>query len=473
MPKADIGLIGLAVMGANLARNIANKGFQTVVYNRTTETMKTYIKEFGMEKLTGVETIEEFVESISAPRKIIIMVKAGGPVDAVINQLVPLLDEGDMIIDCGNSNYRDTMRRSEELKEKNLQFVGCGVSGGEEGALNGPSLMPGGSPESWEYLKPIWEAIAAKDFDGSPCVTHVGEGAAGHYVKMVHNGIEYAVMQMIAEAYDLLKRIYQLSPDDIADIFAEYNKGRLESFLFEIVQPVLRKKDDQTDGYLIDMILDKAGQKGTGKWTAIDALDRGVGLSSISEAVFARVNSSFKKQRSELSGFFPKEFGSPEIEKEVFIKKLEEALYAGMLSAYAQGLELIKLSAAENKWEVNLSEISRIWEGGCIIRAKILKFLTDTFKSSGKGNPHLFELTEIQEALQIALPAWRELVSLSIQSAIPTPCLSSALQYVDASTTERLPANLIQGLRDFFGAHTYERIDQEGSFHTDWLNTSE
>jgi 6-phosphogluconate dehydrogenase len=469
MSKADIGLIGLAVMGANLARNIASRGFNTVVFNRTTEKMTNYIQDFGNDHLFGKETLEEFVESIEAPRKIIIMVKAGAPVDAVINQLIPLLDEGDMIIDCGNSNYRDTIRRSEELNEKGLRFVGCGVSGGEEGALKGPSLMPGGSPESWEYLKPIWEAIAAKDFDGGPCVTHIGEGGAGHYVKMVHNGIEYGIMQMIAEAYDLLKKMYGMSPEEIADVFAEYNKGRLESFLFEIAEPVLRRKDEETGEYLIDIILDKAGQKGTGKWTAIDALDRGVGLSSISEAVFARVNSSFKVQRQVLAPSFPKAELSPSLEKEEFIRFLEEALYAGMLSAYAQGLELIKLAAEEKEWQVNLSEISRIWEGGCIIRAKILKFLTDTYKASGKGNPHLFELPEIQKAINEALPAWRKVVSESVQNAIPTPCLTSALQYVDAATTERLPANMIQGLRDYFGAHTYERIDKEGSFHTEWL----
>jgi 6-phosphogluconate dehydrogenase len=469
MPKADIGLIGLAVMGANIARNISGKGFKTVVYNRSTDKMTKYIEEYGNEKLTGEETLESFVAAIEVPRKIIILVKAGDPVDAVINQLTPLLSEGDMIIDCGNSNYHDTIRRDEEIKSKGLRFVGCGVSGGEEGALNGPSMMPGGSTESWDYLRSIWEAIAAKDFDGGPCVTHIGEGGAGHYVKMVHNGIEYAVMQMIAEAYDLLKRLYKLSPDEIADIFAQYNKGRLESFLFEIAEPVLRRKDEESGEYLIDVILDKAGQKGTGKWTAIDALDRGVGLSSISEAVFARVNSSFKDQRIALSPSFPKPEKSLIIDKDTFIAELEETLYAGMLSAYTQGLELIKLTAAENNWQVNLSEISRIWEGGCIIRAKILKFLTDTYKASGKGNPHLFELKEIQDAINSALPAWRRIVCESINSGIPSPCLTSALQYVDTSTSEHLPANMIQGLRDYFGAHTYERTDKKGSFHTEWL----
>ncbi len=469
MSKADIGLIGLAVMGANIARNISGKGFKTVVYNRTTEKMNKYVEEYGNENLSGEETLESFVEAIEMPRKIIILVKAGDPVDAVINQLTPLLAEGDMIIDCGNSNFHDSIRRNEELKEKGLRFVGCGVSGGEEGALNGPSLMPGGPVESWEYLKPIWEAIAAKDFDGGPCVTHVGEGGAGHYVKMVHNGIEYAVMQMIAEAYDLLGRIYDMSAEEIADVFAEYNKGRLESFLFEIAEPVLRRKDEETGKQLIDMILDRAAQKGTGKWTAIDSLDRGVTASSISEAVFARVNSSFKEQREVLSPSFPKPDIHPGVDKENFIEALEEALYAGMLSAYAQGLELIKLAAQENDWKVNLSEISRIWEGGCIIRAKILKFLTDTYKASGKANPHLFELKEIQEAINTALPSWRKVLCESVNAAIPTPCLTSALQYVDASSTKRLPANMIQGLRDYFGAHTYERIDKEGSFHTEWL----
>lgn len=466
MEEAQIGLIGLAVMGANLARNIANNGFKTVVYNRTTQKMTDYIEQFGSENLIGKERIEELVQSIARPRKIIIMVKAGNPVDAVIDQLLPLLDEGDTIIDCGNSNYRDTERRTENLKSKGVHFVGCGVSGGEEGALHGPSIMPGGSTESWEVMKDIWEAVSAEDFNGGPCVTHIGKGGAGHYVKMVHNGIEYAVMQMIAEAYDLLKRVYGQSPDQIAEIFKTYNDGRLSSFLFEIAVPVLTKKEEGIN--IIDLILDKAGQKGTGKWTAIEALDRGVGLSSISEAVFARVNSSNKQDRVELAPSFPKPEMRPDMKLDEFLMMLEQALYAGMLSCYAQGFELIKLAAEEEGWKINLSEISRIWQGGCIIRAEILKFLTEAYKGSGQDSPKLLELKEIQKAINEAMSAWRQIVSLSIHAGVPTPAMTSGLQYIDASTTERLPANMIQGLRDYFGAHTYERIDKDGTFHTEW-----
>jgi len=465
---AQIGLIGLAVMGANLARNIADKGYKTVVYNRTTEKMTDYIAEFGHDDLIGESELKDFVEAIAKPRKVIIMVKAGPAVDAVVEQLLPFMDEGDTIIDCGNSNYHDTIRRAKELDEKGLHFVGCGVSGGEEGALNGPSLMPGGSKESWQQLQDIWQAIAANDFDGGPCVTHIGSDGAGHYVKMVHNGIEYGVMQMIAEAYDLLKRLYGLNPEQIADIFEGYNAGQLESFLIEIAVPILRKKDPEGEGFLIDKVLDKAGQKGTGKWTAIDGLDRGVGLSVISEAVFARVNSSFKHKRQEFSPLYTKSQHQPSESLEEFISKLEMALYAGMLSSYAQGFELIKVAAEEQEWTIDLSEISRIWQGGCIIRAKILQFLTETFRSAGKSNPHLMELKEISEALNQAFDDWRHVVSEGIKAGIPLPALSAGLQYVDAMSTEVLPANMIQALRDSFGAHTYERIDKEGTFHSEW-----
>ncbi len=338
MTMSKVGLIGLAVMGANLSRNIASRDIPIVVYNRTSEKMNDFIAQFGNEYLSGKETLEDFIQDIEKPRKVIILVKAGAAVDAVIAQLVPLLDKGDTLIDCGNSNYRDTIRRTNELQEKGFHFVGCGVSGGEVGALQGPSIMPGGSPESWESMKKIWQAIAARDFEDGPCVTHVGEGGSGHYVKMVHNGIEYAVMQMISEAYDLLKRMYGLKPNQIADIFTQFQEGRLNSYLFEITPQVLRRKDDESDAYLIDVILDKAGQKGTGKWTAIDALDRGVGLSTISEAVFARVNSSYKNSRVARSTDFPKPEMKPEVELDVFVEQLENALYAGMLSSYAQGM---------------------------------------------------------------------------------------------------------------------------------------
>lgn len=467
MGKSQIGLIGLAVMGMNLARNISGKGFKTVVYNRTAEKIKSYIAEFGNDHLAGEESLAGFVGSLESPRKIILLVKADA-VEDVLQELIPLLEKGDMIIDCGNSNYRDTMRRNELMTEKGMHFVGCGISGGEEGALHGPSLMPGGSSESWDALKVILESIAAKDFNGGPCVTHIGSDGAGHYVKMVHNGIEYGVMQMIAEAYDLLKRVYGLNPEQIAEIFESYGKGRLQSYLFEIVLAVLRKKDDLADGFLVDHILDKAEQKGTGKWTTIDALERGVGLSTLSEAVFARINSSYKAERVALAKMYPKPFYKSPFTLEEFNVKLEQALYAGMLGTYAQGFELIKRAAVENHWQVNLSEISRIWQGGCIIRAKVLAFLTDVYKKSGMENPYLLSLEEIKTSINDALPEWRIVISESIMAGIPTPALTSSLQYIDVMTTETLPANLIQGLRDYFGAHQYERIDREGSFHTLW-----
>jgi 6-phosphogluconate dehydrogenase len=468
MEKCTVGLIGLATMGANLARNFSNKEIRTAVYNRTTEKTREYIKEFGSDYLVGKEDLASFIDSLEKPRKIIVMVKAGEAVDEMIQQLLPLLDKGDIIVDCGNSNYTDTLRREHELLKNEIHFMGCGVSGGEEGALHGPSLMPGGSDRSWEILKPYLMKIAAKDFEGYPCVTHVGENGAGHYVKMVHNGIEYAVMQIMAEAYDLLKRTCKLSPEKIAEIFQQYGRGRLESYLFEIVVPVLRKKDDHGNGYLIDHILDKAGQKGTGKWTAVEGLERAVGVSSISEAVFARINSGEKELRKSLASSYPKPTEKLKIANEDFIKKLENALYASLLSIYAQGFELIKKGAQENNWKINLSEIARVWQGGCIIRARLLKFLTDLYKKADE-QVHLFQVDEICETLQDSLEDWREVVSLSLQNGVPTPAMTSALQYLDALSTEVLPANLLQGLRDYFGAHTYERTDRPGSFHTDWL----
>lgn len=467
MEHYEVGLIGLATMGANLARNISGRGVRTVVFNRTAEKTREYIKEFGNDDLVGKEDLKSFVKALEKPRKIIVMVKAGEPVDEVIQLLLPHLEAGDSIIDCGNSNYLDTVRRAKELQEKEIHFVGCGVSGGEEGALNGPSLMPGGSDRSYEMLKPIWMKIAAKDFQGYPCVTHVGEDGAGHYVKMVHNGIEYAVMQIMAEAYDLLRKVYKLSPEKIADIFTKYGKGKLESYLFEIAVPVLRKKDKEKRGHLIDHILDKAGQKGTGKWTAIEGLDRAVGVSSISEAVFARVNSGEKDLRTRLAESYSQTSHKPEMKVKEFIEKLEAALYGSLLSMYAQGFELIKKAAEENNWNIDLSEISRIWQGGCIIRAKMLQFLTEMYKKA-EGRPHLLEVHEIQESINEAFPDWRDIVSLSVQHGVPTPGLTSSLQYVDAMRSDQLPANLIQGLRDYFGAHTYERTDKPGNFHTKW-----
>lgn len=467
MNKAQIGLIGLATMGANLARNIANNGFPICVYNRTTEKTAEFIQEFGNEKLTGSKTIKEFVKKLATPRKIIIMVKAGDPVDAVIDQLTPLLDKGDLIIDCGNSNYHDTIRRTAELKEKSLLFLGCGVSGGEEGALKGPSMMPGGSKSSYKKVEKIFEKISARDFKGGSCITYIGDNGAGHYVKTVHNGIEYGMMQLMAEAYEILRSVYKLSAPEISKIFAGYNRGKLKSYLFEIAVDVLAREDQFKKGYLVDHILDKAGQKGTGRWTAIDSLERAVALPTITEAVFARITSGDKETRTKLSKIYQAPTKKKSIALNKFIPLLRDALYAAMLSSYAQGYDLIQKAAAEEKWEINLSEVSRIWEGGCIIRAEILNTLHSAYLKSSKAK-HLFEIKSLATQLQKDMPKLRKVVSFAAENAVAIPSLSTAQSYFEAMTNADSSANLIQGLRDYFGAHTYERIDRKGTFHTDW-----
>lgn len=470
MKKSNIGLIGLAVMGQNLARNMANNGHQVSVYNRTTQVMTNFIVEHGSDHLTGHAELNDFVNSIEAPRKIIIMVKAGRPVDLVIESLLPLLDQGDTIIDGGNTHYPDTIRREKELTAKGFHFFGCGISGGEEGALYGPSLMPGGAKSVWRDLEPILTSIAAKDFDGAPCVTYLGENGAGHYVKMVHNGIEYGVMQMMAEAYQLLTNHFGLTAPEVADVFEKYNQGKLQSFLFEIAIPILREPDSLTDGFLIDKILDKAGQKGTGRWTAIEGMERAVDISVIQQAVNARILSSRKDYREKLSQTYrleevvPKNVNQASLEQVVPV--LENALYAGMLIAYAQGFDLLRQAAEEQDWELDYAEIARIWEGGCIIRAQILKTLHTAFKQA--NNAPLWEIEDIQKDLQKAWPALRGVVGLGAHVGTPMMCLGAALGSFENMVSARTSANFIQGLRDFFGAHTYERTDREGIFHTDW-----
>ncbi|MBI4232683.1 NADP-dependent phosphogluconate dehydrogenase [Candidatus Peregrinibacteria bacterium] len=474
MPSSQIGLIGLAVMGANLARNIAEKKFSITVFNRTKEKTAEFIKNFGNQFLKGETELSRFVESLEKPRKIIIMVKAGNPVDEVISEVVPLLAAGDIIIDCGNSFYRDTNRRYTDLNLKKIHFIGCGVSGGEEGALYGPSLMPGGAIKVYHELKPIFEAIAAKDFNGLPCVTYCGEDGAGHYIKMTHNGIEYSIMQMMAEAYDILRKLHNLSAPEIADIFESYNRGlKLKSFLFEISLKVLRQRDELSHGYLIDHILDKAEQKGTGKWTAIDALERGVYLSSITEAVFARIISFDHLRRHQIASLYKNLRTSPKspISIEECIKSLEGALYLGLISSYAQGFDLIHKAAQAQSWNIDTAEISRIWQGGCIIRATLLQKLHSTFKNIVIGK-HLLETGEIIKDIQTYLEDYRKIVSLAVLSGIPVPGLAAGLCYIESFSESHLPTNFIQGLRDYFGAHTYERIDREGVFHTNWNQNS-
>lgn len=467
MEKSKIGLIGLGVMGNNLARNIADKKFHISVYNRTTEVTEEFINEHGNEFLHQSKTLEEFIGQLELPRKIIILVKAGKAVDAVIDKLTPFLAKGDIIIDCGNSNFHDTKRRFVALQKQGFNFIGCGVSGGEEGALNGPSLMPGGTKESWNKIKNIFEQVAARDFSGNACVSYVGDNAAGHYVKMAHNGIEYGVMQIMAEGYDLLMNIYKLDPPKLSKIFKKYNNGKLKSYLFEISVEVLARKDEFSDGYLIDHILDKAVQKGTGKWTAIDALEQGEAIPTISEAVFARFISGHKDLRNNLSNIYSKEEIQVDIDIDTFVSMLEDALYAAMLSVYAQGYHLIQEAAKEHEWDINISEISRIWEGGCIIRADILNVLHKAFQKAKKGT-HLFEIPGLAENLQKSIPSLRKIISIGIQNGTPISGLSTALSYFDAITSKNLPANFIQGLRDYFGAHTYERTDKNGTFHTNW-----
>ncbi|MCA9385107.1 NADP-dependent phosphogluconate dehydrogenase [Candidatus Dojkabacteria bacterium] len=465
-----IGLIGLGVMGASLARNIANNDFTVVVYNRTKKITEEFLEDFGTKNLRGSYSLEEFAAALERPRKVIVMVKAGDPVDAVIEGLLPYLEKDDIVIDAGNAHYKNTIRREHALKEKGIHFVGTGVSGGEYGALVGPSIMPGGSQHAWENLKDIFEAIAAKDFNGKPCVTHIGENGAGHFVKMVHNGIEYGIMQVIAEAYELLKYAYDLSAGEIAEVFEGYNKRDLESFLFEIVIDVLKEKDSLAEGALIDVILDKAGNKGTGMWTSQDALERGVSIPSITGSLFARYTSSYKDLRSELAKLYPKKRDTKDIpDKKEFISLLESALIGVVTLCYAQGFDLISLAAQEESWNISLSEVSRIWQGGCIIRSKSLEYLQNDFHDNPTEVCFL-KLPYVQKTLKKHIQGIREMIVYGGKLEVPTYALSNSLLYFDSFTSERTSANVIQGLRDRFGSHTYERTDREGSFHTEWKN---
>ncbi|AGC69483.1 6-phosphogluconate dehydrogenase, decarboxylating [Thermoclostridium stercorarium subsp. stercorarium DSM 8532] len=469
MSKADIGLIGLAVMGENLAMNMESKGFTVAVFNRTTEKVSAFINGRAKGKnIIGTYSIEELVNSLKKPRKIMLMVKAGKPVDDFIEMLIPHLEKGDIIIDGGNSHFPDTIRRTKYLEEKGLLYIGTGVSGGEEGALKGPSLMPGGSPEAWPHVKEIFQAIAAKVDDGTPCCDWVGENGAGHFVKMVHNGIEYGDMQLICEAYHLMKDLLGMTADEMHEVFKEWNEGDLNSYLIEITRDILAYKDE--DGQpLVDKILDTAGQKGTGKWTAIAALDEGIPLTLIGEAVFARCLSAMKDERvaasKVLSGPVPKFEG----DRKAFIEDIRNALYASKIVSYAQGFTLMRSAAKTYGWNLNYGGIAMMWRGGCIIRSKFLGKIKEAFDR----NPDLTNLLLdpfFKEKVEKAQDSWRRVVSVALMNGIPVPAFTSALCYYDAYRCERLPANLLQAQRDYFGAHTYERVDRPRGefFHTNW-----
>ncbi|MFF7190263.1 NADP-dependent phosphogluconate dehydrogenase [Streptomyces sp. NPDC008222] len=468
---AQIGVTGLAVMGRNLARNFARHGYPVAVHNRTPTRTKALVEEFGHEgAFVAAETAEDFVAALERPRRLMIMVQAGAATDAVIEEFAPLLEPGDMIIDGGNAHFADTRRRERSLRDRGIHFVGAGVSGGEEGALNGPSIMPGGSPESYAALGPMFEKISAQ-VDGEPCTTHVGTDGAGHFVKMVHNGIEYADMQLIGEAYDLLRQVAGFSPAEIAEIFREWNKGRLDSYLIEITAEVLSHVDAATGEPFVDVVADAAGQKGTGRWTVQTALELGSPVTTIAQATFARAASGQSALRDAYRGL-PGGSGSEltPYEAERFTAQVEQALYASKLIAYDQGWKMILDAAEEFGWSIDLGAVARIWRGGCIIRAAFL----DRIRAVYAADPGLVSLlsdegfaTEITEA---QVP-WREVVATAARRGVPVPAFSAALSYYDSLRAERLPAALTQGQRDYFGAHTYRRVDREGSFHTLWGTT--
>jgi 6-phosphogluconate dehydrogenase len=466
---AKIGLIGLGVMGQNLALNIERNGFPVAVYDRAPAVLDAFITRFPGKQILGAHSPEEFVRLLERPRKIILLVKAGPPVDWTIDLVKPFLDEGDIIIDGGNSHFKDTERRQQALKENGLFMIGSGTSGGEKGALLGPSLMPGGDRQAYENIRPIWEAIAAKVPDG-PCVTYIGPGGAGHFVKMVHNGIEYGDMQLIAEAYGLLRAGLGLGVDELADIFDEWNRGDLESYLIEITAEILRVTDEETGKPLVDLVLDKAGQKGTGKWTSQIALDLGVPIPTIDAAIVARTLSSQKEARVAASkAITGRTVGKFSGSNKETIDHVHAALYASKICSYAQGMNLIKAGSDEFGWHINLSEIARIWQGGCIIRAKFLGKIKEAYLR----NPDLTNLVldaEFKSKIEDSQAGWRIVVSTAMQQGLPVLAMSSSLGYFDMYRAANLPLNLTQAQRDFFGSHTYERVDKPelGFVHTEW-----
>ena len=470
--KAQIGVTGLAVMGANLARNLARNGYTVALHNRSVEKTDALLAEHGQDgEFIRTESLQQLVDSLESPRRILVMVKAGAPVDAVIEQLTPLLDEGDIVIDGGNSHFPDTIRRERELAQKGLHFVGVGVSGGEEGALWGPSIMPGGSAQSYHHVGPMLEKISAKaPQDGSPCCAWISTDGAGHFVKMVHNGIEYADMQVIGEAYHLLRYAAHMTPAEIAEVFREWNTGDLDSYLVEITAEVLSQVDAETGKPLIDVIVDQAGQKGTGRWTVKAALDLGIPTTGIGEAVFARALSGAADQRAATEGQLPTgdiADGVSDDERPEFIEDVRRALYASKLVAYAQGFDEIKAGSEEYGWDIDPRDLATIWRDGCIIRAKFLNRIVDAYNTNPDVESLLLD-PYFKNEMGDLINSWRRVVIAATQTGLPIPVFASSLSYYDSLRADRLPAALIQGQRDYFGAHTYQRVDKPGTFHTQW-----
>ena len=469
MKKADIGLIGLAVMGENLVINMESKGFTVAVYNRTVEKVDAFVEGRAKGKnIIGCHSLEELRDSLAKPRKVMMMVKAGRPVDDFIEKLLGVLEPGDIIIDGGNSHFPDTIRRTAYVESKGLLYIGTGVSGGEEGALKGPSMMPGGSPKAWEAVKPIFQSICAKVEDGSPCCDWVGENGAGHFVKMVHNGIEYGDMQLICEAYQIMRDLLGMSAEEMHEVFKKWNETELDSYLIEITRDILAYKDEDGEA-IVNKILDTAGQKGTGKWTGIAALDEGVPLTLIGEAVFSRCLSAMKEERVRASKVFPHEKPEFKGDREAFIEDIRKALYASKIISYAQGYTLMRAAAKTYGWNLNYGGIALMWRGGCIIRSVFLGKIKEAYDKD-PGLENLLLDSYFADTIRTLVPSWRRVCATAVSNGIPMPAFCTAMNYFDGYTTELLPANLLQAQRDYFGAHTYERLDSPRGkfFHTNW-----
>ncbi len=467
---ADMAMIGLAVMGENLVLNMESHGFTVAVYNRTVEKVEAFVNGRGKgKKIVGCKTIPDLCAALKRPRKVMMLVKAGKAVDECIEQLLPHLEAGDIIIDGGNSHYPDTIRRTKYVESRGMLFIGTGVSGGEEGALKGPSIMPGGSPAAWPHVKPVFQAVSAKVEGGVPCCDWVGSDGAGHFVKMVHNGIEYGDMQMICEAYSLLKGVLGLSNEELHKVFTQWNEGELDSYLIQITRDILAEKDPETGKHVVDLILDTAGQKGTGKWTSVAALDYGVAAPTVSEAVFARCMSAMKEERVTASKVLAGPKAKFKGDREAFIEDVRQALYASKICSYAQGFQLMRAAAAEQNWTLDFGSIALMWRGGCIIRARFLGDIKAAFDRKPKLANLLLD-KYFKKAMRTSHKAWRRVAARAVKHGVPVPAFMSALSYYDGYRTETLPANLLQAQRDYFGAHTYERIDKPRGqfFHTDW-----